>query len=44
MSVESPFILIDPERCVGCHTCELVWADPCRVRDLIQIRCPLGDV
>ena len=26
MSVESPFILVDPERCVGCHTCELACA------------------
>jgi len=24
--LESPFILVDPERCVGCHTCELACA------------------
>ena len=23
MSLEGPFILVNPERCVGCHTCEL---------------------
>lgn len=26
MPVEGPFILVDPERCVGCHTCELACA------------------
>jgi len=26
MSVEGPFILVNPERCVGCHTCELACA------------------
>ena len=26
MSVESPFILVNPEHCVGCHTCELACA------------------
>jgi carbon-monoxide dehydrogenase iron sulfur subunit len=26
MPVEGPFILVNPERCVGCHTCELVCA------------------
>jgi Fe-S-cluster-containing hydrogenase component 2 len=24
--LESPFILVNPERCVGCHTCELACA------------------
>jgi len=26
MPVEGPFILVNPERCVGCHTCELACA------------------
>jgi Fe-S-cluster-containing hydrogenase component 2 len=26
MPIEGPFILVDPERCVGCHTCELACA------------------
>ena len=26
MSVESPFILVDPERCLGCRTCEMACA------------------
>ena len=26
MSVESPFILVDPVRCLGCHTCEVACA------------------
>jgi len=26
MPVEGPFILINPERCLGCHTCELACA------------------
>ena len=26
MPVEGPFILVNPERCLGCHTCELVCA------------------
>jgi electron transport protein HydN len=26
MAVEGPFILVNPERCVGCHTCELACA------------------
>ena len=24
--LEGPFILVDPERCLGCHTCEMVCA------------------
>jgi len=26
MPVEGPFILVNPERCLGCHTCELACA------------------
>jgi electron transport protein HydN len=26
MPVEGPFILVDPKRCLGCHTCELACA------------------
>ncbi len=26
MVIEGPFILVDPERCLGCHTCELACA------------------
>lgn len=26
MPIEGPFILVDPERCVGCYTCELACA------------------
>jgi len=26
MPVEGPFILVDPDRCLGCHTCELACA------------------
>jgi len=27
MPVEGPFILVNPERCLGCHTCELACAE-----------------
>jgi Fe-S-cluster-containing hydrogenase component 2 len=26
MPIEGPFILVDPKRCLGCHTCELACA------------------
>jgi len=26
MPVEGPFILVNPDRCLGCHTCELACA------------------
>lgn len=26
MPIEGPFILVDPDRCLGCHTCELACA------------------
>ena len=27
MPVEGPFILVNPDRCLGCHTCELACAE-----------------
>lgn len=27
MPVEGPFILVDPDRCLGCHTCEIACAE-----------------